>query len=65
MIKYYCDVCGKEINSWFHEWEASMQNPYRTKDPKKIKLHFHDECLKKMSDYLSMENLKEEWTNGN
>lgn len=52
MIKYYCDVCGKEITGWYNEMEGSMQSPYRTRDPKKTTLHFHDECLKKMFDYL-------------
>lgn len=55
MIKYFCDVCKKEITGWYNELEGSMQSPFRNRDPKKTTLHFHNECLNRMLDYLARE----------
>ena len=54
MIKYYCDVCGKEICGEFYiEFESSTQSQYRGRSDKKTILHFHDKCLRRMLDYLA------------
>ncbi len=58
MIKYYCDVCGKELTGWFHEiMYDSIQSPFgsRDREPRKTPLHFHEECLDKLFKYLAKE----------
>lgn len=59
MIRYFCDVCGKEINNYFHEFstEASIQHPFRARNMNATALHFHDECLQDMLDYLRKKEL--------
>ena len=60
MTRYYCDVCHKEIEGWYHEVKISLQATGRKRNQKKAKLHFHDECLAKFMEALEEKEKEKE-----
>ena len=54
MVKYVCDICGKEITSKMHTTEYKLKKAdYNTWAKRQwVKLLIHDSCWKSMCDYI-------------
>ena len=54
MIKYVCDICGKEITSKIHTTEYKLKKAdYNTWTERQwVKLLIHDSCWKSMCNYI-------------
>ena len=54
MVKYICDICGKEITSKIHTTEYKLKKAdYNTWTKRqRVKLLIHDSCWKSMCDYI-------------
>ena len=54
MVKYICDICGKEITSGIHTTEYKLKKAdYNTWTKRQwVKLLIHDSCWKSMCDYI-------------
>ena len=54
MVKYICDICGKEITSGMHTREYKLKKAdYNTWTKRQwVKLLIHDSCWKSMCDYI-------------
>ena len=58
MIRYFCDVCGKEIcGEWITRFTVSADiiSQYRGGGSKSTELHFHERCMSKMFESLKKE----------
>ena len=54
MVKYICDICGKEITSGIHTTECKLKKAdYNTWTKRHwVNLLVHDSCWKSMCDYI-------------
>lgn len=62
MIKYFCDICGKEINEeWIQRMDISADtiSQFRDGNTKPAQLHFHRKCLSNMLQYLDDKSREE------
>ena len=58
MIRYFCDVCGKEIcGEWITRFtvSADTMSQFRGGGSRPNELHFHEKCMSKMFKYLGEE----------
>ena len=63
MVRYFCDACGKEIcGEWIRKLSitatAETISQFRGGGSRPVELHFHQECMGKMLDYLAKEEEK-------
>ena len=53
MVKYVCDICGKEITSIMHATQYKLKKAdYSWAERQWVKLLIHDSCWKSMCDYI-------------
>ena len=53
MVKYVCDICGKEITSTMHTTEYKLKTAdYSWTERHWVNLLVHDSCWKSMCDYI-------------
>ncbi len=55
MIKYFCDACGKEIDSeWVNKMTTTAEVICRSRGggSRQVEMHFHQKCLERMAQYL-------------
>ena len=53
MVKYVCDICGKEITLKIHATECKLKKAgYSWMERHWINLLVHDSCWKSMCDYI-------------
>lgn len=61
MVKYVCDICGKEITSKMHTTEYKLKKAdYSWGERLWVKLLVHNSCWRSMCDYIK--NSQEEHT---
>ena len=53
MVKYVCDICGKEITSVMHIAQYKLKKAdYSWMERNWVNLLVHDSCWKSMCDYI-------------
>ena len=53
MVKYVCDICGKEKKKKIHTTECKLKKAdYSWTERQWVKLLIHDSCWKSMCDYI-------------
>ena len=53
MVKYICDICGKEITSGMHTTQYKLKKAdYSWMERHWVNLLVHNSCWKSMCDYI-------------
>lgn len=53
MVKYVCDICGKEITSKIHTIECKLKKvDYSWMERHWVNLLVHDSCWRSMCDFI-------------
>lgn len=64
MVKYVCDICGKEIDTIKHYRNYKLKN-YNWREGRWINLLLHDSCWHSMCDFIKNSQSKESEHNSN
>ena len=66
MVKYVCDICGKEITSKMHTTEYKLKKAdYSWMERHWVNLLVHDSCWRSMCDFIKNSQSKESEHNTN
>lgn len=64
MVKYICDICGKEITSGMHTTQYKLKKAdYSWMERHQVNLLVHDSCWRSMCDYINYSKESEQTQN--